>query len=159
MTNPGNYGEGSQPDGSGPSPVDARRKQLLRVDRIYGIVLFVIGIFATINMMLASTERVLVMTISDFYEQYGLGEYVRPDGLAAIEWAGIILHPLNYAIWLYFSVRRWRAKKFTAWFALMGALIAWILSSLLTFSAVVSHPGLIDAMLQQGFPPAPTTTP
>lgn len=159
MTNPGNHGEGSQPNGSGPSPVGGRREQLLRVDRLYGITLFAIGVFATINMMLASTERVLVMTIANFYEQYGLGDYVRPEGLAAIEWAGIILHPLNYAIWLYFSVRRWRAKKLTAWFALMGALLAWIISSLLMAAAVIAHPGLIDAMVQQGFPPAATTAP
>ncbi|WP_311478619.1 DUF6264 family protein [uncultured Gulosibacter sp.] len=159
MTHPGNHGEGSRPNGSGPSPVDGRREQLLRIDRIYGITLFVIGIFATVNMMLASTERVLVMTIADFYEQYGLGGYVRPEGLAAIEWAGIILHPLNYAIWLYFAVRRWRAKKFSAWFALMGALVAWTISTVLMASAIFSHPGLIDAMLQQGFPPAATPAP
>jgi hypothetical protein len=70
-----------------------------------GIGLFALGIFGTIMHMTSVGEQALVSQVVVLFDQFGLGAYHRPSGLAAISWTGIVLHVVNYAVWLYVAVR------------------------------------------------------
>lgn len=153
MTQPPN--NGPRGDAPGPSPIptpptpEERRKVTRRIDLIYGIALFVMGIVATISSMTALTENALAAQAAAMFEQYEAGDYVRADGLAWISLAGIIVHPLNYALWLWIALGRWRAEKLAAWCAIVGAIVGWLMSTLLVTAALMMHPQLTDAVLKQ----------
>lgn len=125
-----------------------------RLDRMYGIMLFVIGVFATINFMSSTTEASIVAQAAALSREYGLTEYRRPDGLGAVEWTGIVLQPLNYAVWLYIALVRWKAGKQATWCAFVGALIAWGIASVLMGAGLAAHPDLFDTIMQRGLPGA-----
>ncbi|NLT27044.1 MAG: hypothetical protein GXX90_10460 [Microbacteriaceae bacterium] len=127
--------------------LDEQRRLRRRLDRIYGIALFIVGIGATIVNMQALTEQSIVMQIAAMFEQYEAGDYVRAEGLAALGWAGIVAHPLNYALWLYVALRRWRAERFAAWCAIVGAVIGWLITVGVLAIAAGMHPRLVDAVL------------
>ncbi|KAB1643268.1 DUF6264 family protein [Gulosibacter chungangensis] len=146
----------------GPGPVlspEEIRKLRLRSDRMIGIMLFIIGVFATVVNMANLTGDALAQQGALAFETYGLGEYHRPADLAAIGWVGVALHPLNYAIWLYVALKRWQNRKFAAWCAFVGAVIAIVISAAVMMTAFSMHPEIID-WIQHGAPmPAPTQTP
>lgn len=119
--------------------------------------LFIIGIFATVVNMASVTGDGLAQQAAVYFDLYELGDYHRPADLAAIGWVGIILHPLNYAIWLYVALKRWQKQKFASWCAFVGAIIAIVISAAVMITALGMHPEMI-AWFQQGAP-MPTQTP
>ena len=116
---------------------------------MYTIAFFVIGIGGTIMHMLTTTQSSIITQAAQAFAQYGVGEYHRPAGLEVIEWAGIILQPLNYAVWLWIALQRMRRGKSALWTAFVGAVIAWILTFALVGIALSLHPELVDAILTQ----------
>ena len=141
---------GPRGNSTGPAPVldpDELRKLRRRLDRIYGTALFIIGIALTVSSMTALTEQGIVTQMAAMFEQYGAGDYTRPDGLAPIALAGVLLHPLNYALWLYLALRRWRAGKAAAWCAIVGGLIGWLITVAVLSVAASMHPALVDAVV------------
>ncbi|MGO1545610.1 MAG: DUF6264 family protein [Gulosibacter sp.] len=144
--------------GAGLSPEEIREVRR-RSDKMIGIMLFIIGIFATVVNMTVVTADGIAQQAALAFEQYQIGEYVRPEGLEALGLVGIILHPLNYAIWLYVALKRWQAKKFGGWCAIVGAVIALLLSLTILMIGLMAHPEMI-AWVEQGAPmPTPTPTP
>lgn len=120
--------------------------------------LFVVGLLGTILNMLQVTEQSLATSAAEFFRANNLGEYHRPAELELLSWLGIIGHPLNYAIWLYVALHRYRAGKLVMWCAIVGAIIAMLFGTLIGALALASHPEIWDFVLQST-QPTPTPTP
>lgn len=113
--------------------------------------LFIVGGFATVVNMASITVDGLVQQAALAFEMYKLGPYIRPDGLDAIAWVGIIAHPLNYAVWLYVALKRWQKQKFASWCAFAGAGVALIITVVLMVSAFAMHPEIMS-WVEKGAP-------
>lgn len=144
--------------GASPTGPDDQRAKLRetrrRIDKVYGIGLLVIGLFATIVNMTIFTENSLAQQFAALYEQYGLTGYTRADDLATLSLVGILGHPVIYAIALYFTLIRWRRDKIGAWIPVIGALVAVVFSGVLLAVGVAMHPELVQAAATI---PAPST--
>lgn len=157
MANSSKTGPRGNAPGPGPIPTPEELKQLQRKsDRSMAIVLFALGIVGTIMNMNAATEQAFVNNAAEIFRMNNLGEYHRPEGLDVLSWAGIIGHPLNYAIWLYIALRRYKAGKRVVWCAFTGAIIAIVFGGMLSSGAHALHPEIWDFVFQSAVPtPAP----
>ncbi|WP_254910472.1 DUF6264 family protein [Gulosibacter sp. 10] len=138
---------GPRGDAPGPGPVldpEEVRRIRFRGDRMIGIMLFVVGVAATVVHMASVTESGLAEQGVLAFQTYGLGDYVRPESLAGIGVIGLVLHPLNYAVWLYIALLRWRKRKFAAWCAVVGAVTAVIISVVIMTAALAAHPEVVE---------------
>lgn len=157
----GSTGSGA-PGSPGAPPVapdpdrDKIRQARTRTDRIYGIGLFVAGIFATIVNMQVFTVPSLAPQYAALYEQYGLGDYARPDGLEPLSLVGVIGHPIIYAVALYLALLAWRRGRLASWIALVGAVVAFLFSGVLMAVGIAMHPELLQAATSGA---TPTATP
>lgn len=158
---------GGAPGAPGASPVgpdpgrDATREKLRearrRADRIYGIGLLIVGVFATIINMTVFTENSLAQQFATMSEQYGIDDYTRPAGLGAVSLAGIIGHPVIYAIALYVAVVMWKRGRIISWIPIVGAVVAFVFSAALMAVALSMHPELLQAASTGT--PTPTPSP
>ncbi|MDJ1370797.1 hypothetical protein C7K25_05370 [Gulosibacter molinativorax] len=124
-----------------------------------GIMLFIIGGFATVVHMATLLPDALAQQAALAFEAYGLGDYHRAAGLEDFAWVGIVLHPLNYGVWLYVALKRWQKKKYGSWCAFAGAGVALIISMTVMVIAFAMHPEIL-AWVESGSPmPTPTPAP
>lgn len=126
-----------------------------------GIMLFIVGVFATVVNMASLTADGLAQQSAVYFDMYNLGEYVRPAVLADFGWVGVVAHPLNYAIWLYVALKRWQKHKYASWCAFAGAGVALLISVAIMTAALAAHPEIVT-WFQDGAPmttPTPTSTP
>lgn len=140
---------GQGPVAPPPDPGSDREQQRAtrrRIDRVYGIALLVVGIFATIVSMSSFTENALAQQYAMVFEQYGVADYARPAGLATLSLIGIIGQPVIYALTLYLTLIVWRRGKMAAWIPLVGAVLAIVFSGALVAIGAFLHPELIAAI-------------
>ena len=149
---------GASPVAPGPGP-DRDRERLrearIRADRLYGGMLFAMGIVGTIINMTVFTENALAQQFASLSEQYGLDGYTRPAGLGTLALVGVIGQPVIYALALYLALLRWRARKPAAWVAIVGAVVAVAFSAVLMGVGIALHPELVQAA--QTAPPGTPT--
>lgn len=134
-----------------PSPVDpeAMEKARDRADRTTGVMMLIVGAFATISNMLALTENSLAASFAQMYAQLEIGAYHRPPGLETLSTVGIFGHPIIYGITLYIALRRWKAKKRTMWLIVLGAVVAFLFSLGVIGAGISLHPELTVEQLQR----------
>lgn len=113
--------------------------------------LFIVGAFATVVNMSTMTVDGLARQAALAFEMYDLGAYVRPERLEDFAWVGVILHPLNYALWLYVALKRWQKQKYGSWCAFAGAGIALVISTVILITALAAHPEVLS-WFEQGAP-------
>ncbi|CAG7845076.1 hypothetical protein USB125703_01333 [Pseudoclavibacter triregionum] len=140
------------PSGIDPSRLEEARR---RADRSSGISLLILGIGMTIMSMTMLTENAMATQFSALFEQYGIEPYVRPAGLGALATAGLIGHPLIYALTLYTTLLRWRRGKRAMWIILLGALAGAAFTFGIISTGITMHPELMHA-IQTGATPTPT---
>ena len=148
--------------GDAPGPDPERSERRLRSDRVFGIVLFVFGGYATLTLMVGSTEDALASQVAMIYDLYGVGTYsTRPEGLDALGTVAIVAYLVNFALWLYLAIVRWQRRRRAAWCAFAGAAIAILIGIVVGGIALSMHPEFLDwvaEVSQSGELPEPTGT-
>lgn len=122
------------------------------------ILLFVIGLFATMIHMTNVTEQALVNVAADMFQTNNLGDYRRPAELTLVSWIGVTGHVINYTVWLYVALVRYRNEKLIAWCAVAGAVTAMLFGTLIGTAALAAHPEIIE-FATQSVSSTPTPTP
>lgn len=131
-------------DGSAdPVPQEARS------DRALGAGMLVFGALATIMHMQMLTVNALAAGYAQMFTQYQLGDYERPDGLTTLSWAGVSGQVLLYALFLYWSLIRWRRGRKFIWVPLIGAACAMLFSLLIITIGFGMHPQLLAIQASQ----------
>lgn len=137
------------------STQEAKRKN----DRFLGIGFLVLGLVATILNMTTFTENSLAGQMALLYEDFGISDYVRPEGLAMLSLTAILVLPAIYALTLYLTLIRWRAGKRAMWIPIIGAVVTLIAIFGLTLTALLMHGELLQAISSGALPTAtPTST-
>lgn len=139
-------GAPGQNPGTPPDPQQRRLRELRRRgDKVYGIILLVIGLGAAVVSMSSFTETALAAQYAALFEEFDAGPYLRPAGLTALSWVGILVHPVIYAVTLYLTLLRWRRRKPAAWIPVIGALVSLLFSWGLLAIGTALHPALLAA--------------
>ncbi|WP_371030390.1 DUF6264 family protein [Pseudoclavibacter sp. JSM 162008] len=134
---------------------EAKRKN----DRFLGIGFLVLGLVATILNMTTFTENSLAGQMALLYEDFGISDYVRPEGLGVLSTTAILVLPAIYALTLYLTLIRWKAGKRAMWIPIIGAVVTLITIFGLTLTAILLHGELLQALSSGALPTAtPTST-
>lgn len=134
---------------------EAKRKN----DRFLGIGFLVLGLVATILNMTTFTENSLAGQMALLYEDFGISDYVRPEGLGVLSTTAILVLPVIYALTLYLTLIRWKAGKRAMWIPIIGAVVTLVTIFGLTLTAILLHGELLQALSSGALPTAtPTST-
>ena len=118
-------------------------------DRIATIVLLVLGVLGTFNMVTS------LLTLPDVMQQlmqfYGVsGTYTGADAARTAGIAGAALVVPIYLITAWLSLRRLQAQKLTFFVPLIGAVVAFIVNTVVVLIALQADPAMFDAISRMG---------
>lgn len=140
---------------SAPAPVTTpalrseRNAKNLRTDRIFTIVLLVIGAFGALN--LASAAMNLGRQLHQVASAAGLDNYTLPAATGVIESVATITILSIYAVFLLWSVHRLRNKRMAFWVPLVAAALAFIALTIFMGIVLMQSPELIENVTPENF--------
>lgn len=112
-------------------------------DRIVTIVLLVVGALGALNF--AASLYSVQETLRQYGEILGVENLVIPTGVSTLGVVGALVIFAIYALNLIYSLQRLRARKITFWVPLVAAVIAMIVSTVVSAIAFTLVPELLQA--------------
>ncbi|HUH53806.1 MAG TPA: DUF6264 family protein [Microbacteriaceae bacterium] len=127
----------------------AKLSSRIRTDRIFTIVLLVIGAFGALNLALAAMN--MGRQLYQLAAAAGIDDVTLPGSINTLESIGTITILSIYAVVLLWSVHRMRRRKMTFWVPLVGGVLAFITLTVFLAVALAMVPEIMMNITPENF--------